>query len=312
MASKKERQEKKRLAQKERKLLEQGSQNAETAVSEEVNGEEAWVRPPTQEEIEFDYLGRHNITFYRIYVMHKNHKGEVHHYMLGRMQMFFLLGSFLCMIGLLCGILVFKEYRRSNQLSNAQELITVLQGRLATEISHADELSLQISELNGKVDILSSTLTAKTDALAVYEEEERAQHMPTAYPLRGNAVYYVPKEGGEENGEEAEGGAEADGEREELQVQFMTDMGSSMVATADGEVSEVSPLDGGGYKISIDHGNGFVTIYSGVGTIMVKEGDAVTTGSILLGITVDDTVLSYQIMRDGEYIDPWECMEIHG
>lgn len=317
MASKKERQEKKRLAQKERKLLEQGSQNAETAVSEEEKGEETWVRPPTQEEIEFDHLGRHNITFYRIYVMHKNHKGDVHHYTLGRMQMFFLLGSFLCMIGLLCGILVFKEYRRSNQLENAQELITVLQGQLATEIRHSDELELQISELNGKVDILSSTLTAKTDALAVYEEEERAQHMPTAYPLRGNAVYYVPKEGGEEDGTEADGteadgGAEAEGEQEDLQVQFMTGMGSSMVATADGEVSEVSPLDGGGYKIAIDHGNGFVTIYSGVGTIMVKEGDAVTTGSILLGITVDDTVLSYQIMRNGEYIDPWECMEIHG
>ena len=308
MASKKERQEKKRLAHKERKLLEQGGQNAETAVSEEEKGEEAWVRPPTQEEIEFDHLGRHNITFYRIYVMHKNHKGEVHHYTLGRMQMFFLLGSFLCMIGLLCGILVFKEYRRSNQLANAQDLITVLQGQLATEIRHSDELELQISELNGKVDILSSTLTAKTDALAVYEEEERAQHMPTAYPLRGNAVYYVP----EEDGEETEGGVEAEGEQENLMVQFMTGMGSSMVATADGEVSEVSPLDGGGYKIAIDHGNGFVTFYSGVGTIMVKEGDAVTTGAILLGITEDDTVLSYQIMRNGEFIDPWECMEIHG
>lgn len=312
MASKKERQEKKRLAQKERRLLEQSSQKSETAVSDEKNGEEAWVRPPTREEIEFDHLGRHNITFYRIYVMHKNHKGEVYHYTLGRMQMFLLLGSFLCIIGLLCGILVFKEYRRNNQLANAQTLITTLQGQLAVEMRQADELTLQISELNEKVDILSSTLTDKTEALAVYEEAERAQHMPTAYPLRGNAAYYVPKEGGEEDGTEAEGGTEAEDEPEELMVQFMTGMGSSMVATADGEVSEVSPLEDGGYKITIDHGNGFMTSYSGIGTIMVKEGDAITTGSILLGITEDDTVLSYQIMRNGEYIDPWECMEIHG
>lgn len=313
MASKKERQEKKRLAQKERRLLEQSSQNAETAVSEAEKSEEAWVRPPTQEEIEFDYFGRHNITFYRIYVMHKNHKGEVHHYMLGKIQMFFLLGSFLCMIGLLCGILVFKEYRRSNQLTNAQELITVLQGRLATEIGHSDELSLQISELNEKVDILSSTLTAKTDALAVYEEEERAQHMPTAYPLRGNAALYVSEETVE--GEEPEeGGTETEPteEPEELGVKFMTGTGSSMVATADGEVSKVELLDDGGYTVVIDHGNGFMTFYSGIGTIMVKDGDEVTAGSILLSITEDNTVLSYQIMRDGEYIDPWECMEIHG
>lgn len=313
MASKKERQEKKRLAQKERRLLERGSQNAETAVSEEEKGEEAWVRPPTHEEVEFDHLGRHNITFYRIYVMHKNHKGEVHHYTLGRMQMFFLLGSFLCMIGLLCGILVFKEYRRSNQLANAQTVITTLQGQLAAEIRHSDELTLQISELNEKVDILSSTLTAKTDALAVYEEEERAQHMPTAYPLRGNAALYVSEETvvGEEP---EEGGTETEPteEPEELGVKFMTGTGSSMVATADGEVSKVELLDDGGYTVVINHGNGFITFYSGIGTIMVKDGDEVTAGSILLSITEDNTVLSYQIMRDGEYIDPWECMEIHG
>ncbi|MDE6530522.1 MAG: peptidoglycan DD-metalloendopeptidase family protein [Lachnospiraceae bacterium] len=315
MASKKERQGKKRLAQKERKLLEQLEPKAETTGDEDKKSEESWVRPPTQEEVEFEHMGRHNITFYRIYVMHKNYKGEVHRYILGRMQVFFLFGIFLAVIGLLCSILVFKEYRRSNQLTNAQTLITTLQGQLAAEIRHSDELALQVSDLSGKVDILSDSLTTKTEALAVYEEEERAQHMPTAYPLRGNASYYVPEETAE--GEDpGEGGTETAqepaGEPEELRVQFMTGMGSSMVATADGEVSDVNPMDGGGYTIVIDHGNGFMTFYSGVGTIMVKEGDVVTTGSVLLSITVDNTVLSYQIMRNGEYIDPWECMEIHG
>lgn len=314
MASKKERQGKKRLAQKERRLMEQWNPNAETAASEDKKEEEAWVRPPTQEEIEFEYMGRHNITFYRIYVMHKNHKGEVHRYTLGRMQIFLLLGNFLVVIGLICGILVFKEYRRSNQLTNAQTLITTLQGQLAAQIQHSDELALQISDLSGKVDILSDSLTAKTEALSVYEEEDRAQHMPTAYPLRGNATLYTPEET-EEGGTTEEGDTEAGTstmEPEEPKVQFVTGMGSSMVATAEGEVSNVNPLEGGGYTIVIDHGNGFMTLYSGVGTIMVKEGDVVTAGSILLGITVNDTVLSYQIMQNGEYIDPWECMEIHG
>lgn len=318
MASKKERQGKKRLAQKERRLSEQWNPNSETAGNEDKIEEESWVRPPTQEEIEFEHMGRHNMTFYRIYVMHKNHRGEVHRFTLGRMQLFLLLGNFLVLIGLICAILVFKEYRRSNQLTNAETMITALQGQLAAQIQHSDELALQVSDLNGKVDILSDSLTAKTEALSVYEEEERAQHMPTAYPLRGNAAFYTPEgtaEGGED-GETGEGGAEtgreSEGEPEEPMVQFMTGTGSSMVATAKGEVSNVSPLEGGGYTIVIDHGNGFMTLYSGVGTIMVKEGDVVTAGSILLGITADNTVLSYQIMQNGEYIDPWECMEIHG
>lgn len=321
MASKKERQDKKRLAQRERKLLEKQNFHAEMSVSEEQKEEESWVRPPTQEEIEFEHMGRHNMTFYRIYVMHKNHKGEVHRYTLGRMQIFLLMGAFLLVIGLICTILVFKEYRRSNQLANAQTLITALQGQLTAEMQHSEELALQVSDLNEKVDILSESLTAKIEALSVYEAEEQAQHMPTAYPLRGNATYYVPEEpteGEEPEGDAAEtGGEEPEGDgaetgEEEPQVQFMTGMGSSMVATAEGEVSDVNQLESGGYMVVVDHGNGFMTFYSGSGTIMVKEGDVVTAGSVLLSITADDTVLSYQIMRNGEYIDPWECMEIHG
>lgn len=315
MASKKERQGKKRLAQRERRLLEKGKPDEEKDVAEEKKAEEVWMRPPTQEEIEFEYMGRHNITFYRIYVMHKNHKGEVHRYALGRMQLFILMGGFLAVIGLICGILVFKEDRRENQLTSAQAKITSLQGQLATQMQYSEELEQQVSDLDGKVDILSASLTAKTEALSVYEEEEQAKHMPTAYPLRGNATYYVPEETGEE-GETEEGGTETDqesaGETQEPKVQFMTGMGSSMVATAEGEVTAVSPLESGGYMVVIDHGNGFMTLYSGSGTIMVKEGDVVSEGSVLLSITVDDTVLSYQIMRNGEYIDPWECMEIHG
>ncbi|MDE6713903.1 MAG: hypothetical protein K2K20_09220, partial [Lachnospiraceae bacterium] len=128
MASKKERQGKKRLAQKERKLLGQPAPKVETTADENKKSEEVWVRPPLQEEVEFEHMSQHNLTFYRIYVMHKNHKGEVHRYTLGRMQVFFLIGIFLVVIGLLCSILVLKEYRRSNQLANAQTLITTLQG----------------------------------------------------------------------------------------------------------------------------------------------------------------------------------------
>lgn len=315
MASKKERQGKKRMAQKERKLLEKSRSGEDNVNVEETKAEEIWMRPPTQEEIEFEYMGRHNLTFYQIYVMHKNHKGEVHRYTLGRMQMGILMGGFLLIIGLICGILVLKEDRRENQLASAQTLVTTLQGQLAAQMQHSEELEQQVSELNGKIAILSDSLTAKTEALSVFEEEEEEKHMPTAYPLRGNASYYVPEETAE--GDEAEDGGtevnqETAGETQELKVQFMTGMGSSMVATAEGEVTSVSPLESGGYMVVVDHGNGFMTFYSGSGTIMVKEGDAVSEGSVLLSITVDDTVLSYQIMRNGEYIDPWECMEIHG
>ena len=314
MASKKERQEKKRNAQKEKQLQEQKNQ----VVAEENidQTQEAWVRPPCREEIEFEDAGQHSITYYRIFILHKNRKGEIHLFVFGRLQLMLFSGAFLLVLAITCGVLAFKEHYRSGQLANAQAMISSLQGQLLTEQQHSGELSLQISELNSKVDILSESLTAKTEALSVYQEEERIQHMPTSYPLRGNASYYVPEgmNEAEETDEENDTDEEPETEvlPEEPMIQFVTGTGSSMVATAYGEISSVEMLEDGGYRIVIDHGNGYQTLYSGVGTILVKEGDSVTTGAILLGITEDDTVLSYQIMLNGEYIDPWECMEIHG
>ena len=70
MASKKERQEKKRNAQKEKQLQEQKNQ----VVAEENidQTQEAWVRPPCREEIEFEDAGQHSITYYRIFILHKS------------------------------------------------------------------------------------------------------------------------------------------------------------------------------------------------------------------------------------------------
>ena len=310
MANKKERQKKKRIAQNERKLSDHKNEITSGETAEEQDDVKTWIQPPRQEEIEFEHDGQNYRTFYRIFIMHKNHKGEIHQYKLEKAQFAFLTGVFLVLLVSVCAILVFREYRKNNQLENALGMITTLQGQLNAERQHSNDLSLQISELTEKADILSETLTARTEALSVYQEEERKQHMPTSYPLRGNASYYIQEETGEEGEEETE---EPDQDTEaELGIRFMTGTGSSMVATADGEITGVSMLEDGSYTVVIDHGNGYMTFYTGPGTILVKEGDSVTTGTILIGITAENTVLTYQIMLNGEYIDPMECMEING
>ena len=309
MASKKERQKKKKIAQNERRLLE--NKNIQTPdESSEESDLKSWVQPPRQEEVEFEHDGQNYRTFYRIFIMHKNHKGEIHHYKLEKSQFVFWIGVFLVLLVSACGILAFKEYRRSNQLERALAMITTLEGQLYSERQHSNNLSLQISELSETVDILSDTLTTRTEALSAYQEEERRQYMPTSYPLRGTASYYVPEDTDEDGETEID---ESVPETEEKpNIKFMTGTGSSMVATANGEVTGVSITDDGSYTIVIDHGNGYMTIYTGPGTILVKEGEVVTTGTILLGITEENTVLTYQIILNGEYIDPMECMEING
>lgn len=309
MASKKERQKKKRIAQNERKLSDNKNEIINSETVEEQEDAKGWIQPPRQEEIEFEHDGQNYRTFYRIFIMHKNHKGEVHQYKLEKAQFSVLTGTILLLLVTVCAILVFREYSKNNQLDNALSMIATLQGQLNAERQRSNDLSLQISELTEKADILSETLTARTEALSVYQEEERKQHLPTSYPLRGNASYYV-----QEETEEGEGEAEEPEQDVPVEpgIRFMTGTGSSMVATADGEITGVSMAEDGSYTVVIDHGNGYMTFYTGPGTIMVKEGDSVTTGTILLGITAENTVLTYQIILNGEYIDPMECMEING
>lgn len=309
MASKKERQKKKKIAQNERKLSDNKNEIINGETVEEQDDAKGWIQPPRQEEIEFEHDGQNYRTFYRIFIMHKNHKGEVHQYKLEKAQFAFLTGTILLLLVSVCAILVFREYSKNNQLDNALSMIATLQGQLNAERQRSNDLSLQISELTEKADILSETLTARTEALSVYQEEERKQHLPTSYPLRGNASYYVQKETEEGEGETEEPEQDVP---VEPGIRFMTGTGSSMVAAADGEITGVSMSEDGSYTVVIDHGNGYMTFYTGPGTIMVKEGDSVTTGTILLGITAESTVLTYQIMLNGEYIDPMECMEISG
>lgn len=62
----------------------------------------------------------------------------------------------------------------------------------------------------------------------------------------------------------------------------------------------------------VDHGNGYVTIYRNQGEVKVEQGKTVTQGTTLMLITDSDSKLGYQIMKDGEYVDPMEMLNISG
>ena len=65
---------------------------------------------------------------------------------------------------------------------------------------------------------------------------------------------------------------------------------------------------GYGYYIDIQHDNGYITRYAHLSTIEVKKDDEVTDGFIIgySGATggVTGPHLHFEIMKDGEYIDP--------
>jgi murein DD-endopeptidase MepM/ murein hydrolase activator NlpD len=91
-------------------------------------------------------------------------------------------------------------------------------------------------------------------------------------------------------------------------VDFRSDEGSSVRATAAGTVTEAGNSGGYGLMVEIDHGNGLTTRYAHLSSISVKAGDRVAVGAVVghVGTTGRSTGphLHYEVRVDGEALDP--------
>lgn len=84
--------------------------------------------------------------------------------------------------------------------------------------------------------------------------------------------------------------------------------GDAVHATAAGTVVSAGYQGGYGYKVEIDHGNGYHTWYAHLSRLNVNAGQRVVRGQTIAaaGSTGASTGshLHYQVMRDGEAVDP--------
>ena len=94
-----------------------------------------------------------------------------------------------------------------------------------------------------------------------------------------------------------------------LGVDFACAIGTEVIATADGTVSEIrDDPNGYGKLIILDHGNGFETYYGQLSEFKVEEGDAVKRNQII-GLSGNSGMstgphLHYEVLKDGENVDP--------
>ena len=99
-------------------------------------------------------------------------------------------------------------------------------------------------------------------------------------------------------------------------VDYTIAEGSSVFATADGVVREISDKNSTlGKTIVIDHGNGYTTCYTHMDSISVKMLDEVSAGDVIgkMGSTGWSTGphLHFEIRIDGEPVDPFGYVEIY-
>ncbi|MDQ0257919.1 murein DD-endopeptidase MepM/ murein hydrolase activator NlpD [Evansella vedderi] len=86
-------------------------------------------------------------------------------------------------------------------------------------------------------------------------------------------------------------------------------------ATADGKVVHADWDGGYGRKVVIEHNETYTTIYAHLNRIDVQVGDEVSKGDLIggMGTTGRSTGvhLHYEIIRDGEHVDPYLYMTFH-
>lgn len=204
--------------------------------------------------------------------------------------------TFVLLFSVAAGLAIgFFFYEKEILMPDPEEGETVVQDEAAIARLEEENASLQeqIEELNSTIQILSETVNQKTESERMLTEQIEQQFLPTVYPLTGAATEEAPEEG------------------DPICV-YKAKPGSMVVAAGSGTVYAVVDDSEYGHKVWIDHGNGYMTIYGNKGEVKVRQGETVTQRSTIYVIEEDNNVLGYQMMKDDEYIDPMEMLDIPG
>lgn len=199
-------------------------------------------------------------------------------------------------IGIVVGLFIYenKIWEVANEkVSDQQANIDQLELQKNELVSNNEELKSQIEELENKIFFMSDTITQKTESENDLMAQIEKQSTPTEFPLTGSASYDEQTD-------------------ENYTCVFTATVGITVVATASGTVMAVADDGEYGHSITIDHGNGYVTIYRNAGDSYVKIGDTVVQGTTLYVVGENNTKLGYQMMKDNAYINPMEMLAISG
>ncbi len=200
---------------------------------------------------------------------------------------------FCVLIGAVIGYAFYETDDRINQAAlDASEILQLESQNMELSERNAT-LESQVSAQEEKIQILSDTVNQKVQNEMELSERLEKQSNPTEFPLNGSATMEEVTEG-------------------DPMCVFTASSGTMVVATANGTVTAVTDDPEFGHNVWVDHGNGYVTIYRNQGEVRVKQGEAVTQGTTIFLIEDENNKLGYQMMKDGNYIDPMDMLMISG
>ncbi len=174
-----------------------------------------------------------------------------------------------------------------------EALTATLEEERALTEAMKQEYENEIAALNDKLTILSETVNLNVAEIQNLTEALDRYTSPILLPLTGSATIEVPNE-------------------EEPKCVFYAADGALIIAAANGVVSELTEDSELGYKVVIEHEDGYRTVYFNAGEPKVKVGDEVRQGATLFVVETINSKLVYQIEINGVYVNPMDVMQISG
>lgn len=221
---------------------------------------------------------------------------EVGHYYLGKKSFKTLQSNarWTLAVGIICIVLSFGGF--------------VLFGRymlslLEDKNDRIQELTDTISSLNNEKDEIQVSLDEKIMAEMEKEASDALLYIPSNYPVTGASTVT-----------ETEEIVALDATNTSIRpvANFVGSAGAKVVAAGSGTVLAVEEDAAYGFKLTIDHGNGYITLYYNSGNPMVQKGDTVTKETVLFEIGEYNVNVAFQIIENGTYISPMSFVNIQG
>lgn len=222
---------------------------------------------------------------------------------------------FCIVIGVFTGFLLYGGSWYQRFLAKTAEQKEVI----AALTEEKEQLLVEKAALEEKVGILSETVNQKVQAEKQAAALSEEMSLPTEFPLTGSAqveettVKQLRESEMVGHYQNPNGGEEEDKEEEDRPIcVFTATEGTTAVAAGTGTVLEAKEDLNYGYRVVIDHGNGYRTVYLNKAEPKVKEGEAVERGMTLFVIGKENTMLGYQMLKDDVYINPMDMISISG
>lgn len=220
-------------------------------------------------------------------------EGKVHSITLSSWTFWGLLLLACTLVGVFFGILIFE----SRQFVQITDEILAQRNEYASLQKKYDELTITNQELTEQVQVLSDTINKRAMEDEVAAQAEAEARIPTGFPVTGSAVTAEPPE---------------EDTALDFAVYYQADVTSVVVSTGKGRVLSVRQNAYNYYEIQIEHGNGYVSVYTNAGHPLVEEGVEVLKGTPLFYVDEENTLIKYQIAKDGGLINAYDVMNIEG